>query len=786
MTQSLLGQYKVPNDRIKEVYEITRPPYVIFKPFTETGFEISYEPKIELKEIVEVDLELAGKKFLPRLNAEKKFYKSKSFSLVDYEKNTHKPIDIAKYEGIRTTFYSADHSKAVMTYDRENGVSFIYVDFASRKIIEYPEIRLNGAMGEPHIQWLANQKEVLIRMIPEDRGEKPESDLIPQSPIIEETSGKMSQMRTYTNLLKSPNDEIMFDYYFTSQIALVNLKSKKIKKIGEPGIYSSVDISPNNKLLLVTEINKPYSYTVPYYYFPKTTSIWNLKGKEVKHLIDRELQDEIPIGGTYDGERYHHWLPIADQTLVWYEAQDKGDPKVEAEFRDIIYRSEYPYNEKSEFFRTEHRSRGYSCFADKKGIIYGDYDRDRLWSREWYLNLEDKTSNLIKDQSVNDKYADRGELFTLWDENKERVIVRNGNLVYYINNQGATAEGNRPYLATFNLETLEFKKIFEADVNKYEQITSFSDADFENIVVSSQDVTSPGNYHIVNLQTGQRKMLTNHENPYPEYAKLKKELVYYKRSDGLDLSGLLYLPHDYDGKEKLPLIINAYPREYASAETAGQVSGTDKAFTWYFGEDLRYMAMQGYAVLNGASIPIVGNPEVVNDTFIEQLLDGVSSAINFLDEKGVIDPNRVGIIGHSYGAFMVANVLANSDLCQVGVAKSGAYNRTLTPFGFQSERRTFWQAKDFYLKVSPFATADQINEPILLIHGEKDPNSGTYPMQTQRLYQAIKGNGGTARMVILPFEEHGYRARESELHVLAEINEWFDRFLHVKQTELNE
>ncbi len=782
----LFGQYKIPNQRTKDVYEITKPPYVIFKPFTDYGYEISYDPQIELEELAEADIELAGNKFSPRLNAEKKFYQTNSFSLVDFSKESKITLDLAKYQGIRTTFYSADYSKAIMTYDCEDGVSFILVDFTTQKIVEYPEIRLNGVMGEPHVQWLASQKEVLINMIPENRGDKPNAQVIPQSPIIEETSGKISQMRTYTNLLKSPNDEILFDYYFTSQIAIVNLKSKKIKKIGDPGIYRSVSISPNNKLLIVTKINKPYSYTVPYYYFPQTSAVWNLKGKEIRHLLTRPLQDEIPIGGTYSGERYHQWLPLADQTILWYEAQDNGDPKVEVEYRDIIYISDYPYQDKVEFYRTEHRATGFTCFADKQKIIYGDYDRDKLWVRNWLFDLEDKSKTLIINQSVNDKYADRGDIFTIWDENKESVIVRNGDLVYFINNTGASPEGNKPYLASLNIETLEFTKIYEADANKYEQIITFATPDFSSIIIGNQDVMNPRNYQIVNLETGERRTLTNNTDPYPDYAKLQKELVNYKRSDGLDLSGILYLPYNYDGNEKLPLIIHAYPREYVTAETAGQVSGSDKTFTWYYGDDIRYLAMNGYAVLYNASIPIVGDPELVNDTFIEQLLDGVSSAITFLDNKGVIDPQRVGIIGHSYGAFMVANVLANSDLCQVGVAKSGAYNRTLTPFGFQKERRTFWQAKDFYLSVSPFATADQINEPILLIHGDKDPNSGTYPMQTKRLYQAIKGNGGTAKMVILPFEEHGYRAKESELHVLSEVIDWFDKFLKVEQADTNE
>ncbi|MFA7056376.1 MAG: prolyl oligopeptidase family serine peptidase [Candidatus Cloacimonadales bacterium] len=780
---NLFGQYNVPNANIKAVYDIERPSYYVFKEYTKQGYEISNDSKISLKELVAKDIELAGRKFSPILNAEKKFYQTNKISKVDFSKKTEIPIDLSKYGSGRTIFYSADHSKGIMTLDYSDGVGFIYIDFEKNKIKEYPNIRLNGAMSEPHVQWLANQKEVLITMIPEGRSNAPDVNSVPQSPTIEETSGKMSQMRTFTNLLKDANDELLFDYYFTSQIAIVNLKSGKINKIGEPGIYSSVSVSPNNKLLLISEVQRPYSYTVAYYYFPMTTEIWDLQGNVIKEVFTRELQDEIPIGGTYAGERYHHWLTSEPQTLVWYEAQDNGDPKIEVAYRDIVYKSPYPFSEKSEFFRTEHRLNSYSCFANKNYIIYGDYDRDRLWVREWLFNLGDYSKVLITDQSVNDKYSDRGEIFTVWNENKDKVIVTNGDLIYYFNHSGASPEGNKPYIASFNLKTLEFIKLFEADSAKYEQIITFADKDFSSLIIGTQDVNTPRNYQIVDLKTKQRTTLTNNTDPYPGYAKLKKELVNYKRSDGVDLSGVLYLPANYEGKEKLPLIIHAYPREYVTAETAGQVSGTDKTFTWFYGDGIKYMAMNGYAVLSNASIPIIGEPDVVNDTFISQLLDGVSSAVNYLEGRGIADPTKVGIIGHSYGAFMVANVLANSDICQVGVAKSGAYNRTLTPFGFQKERRTFWEAKDFYIEVSPFAQADQINEPLLLIHGENDPNSGTYPMQTRRLYQAIKGNGGTARMVILPLEGHGYQAEESELHVLSEIEGWFNKYLKPQETK---
>jgi dipeptidyl aminopeptidase/acylaminoacyl peptidase len=261
---------------------------------------------------------------------------------------------------------------------------------------------------------------------------------------------------------------------------------------------------------------------------------------------------------------------------------------------------------------------------------------------------------------------------------------------------------------------------------------------------------------------------------------MKKELVKYTRADGVALSGTLYLPSGYKARTRLPLIIWAYPLEYSDPGTAGQIRGSPNEFTFFRGVTPLFFITQGYAVLMDATMPVVGDPETMNNTFVEQIVSSAKAAIDKLDSMGVADPQRALVSGHSYGAFMTANLLAHSDLFAAGIARSGAYNRTLTPFGFQSERRSFWEAPDLYMKVSPFTYANKINEPILLIHGEADNNAGTHTIQSERLFQAIKGHGGTARLVLLPHESHGYAARESVLHVLAEMFEWADEYVKNK------
>jgi dipeptidyl aminopeptidase/acylaminoacyl peptidase len=271
--------------------------------------------------------------------------------------------------------------------------------------------------------------------------------------------------------------------------------------------------------------------------------------------------------------------------------------------------------------------------------------------------------------------------------------------------------------------------------------------------------------------------LTHYKDPAPQLRSIKKELVTYKRPDGVQLSFTLYLPPDYKPGERLPTIVWAYPLEFNDAGTAGQVVGSPNLFTTLNGNSILFMLTQGYAILDNATMPVVGDPETVNNTYIEQIVASAKAAIDKAVDMGVTDRNRVGVGGHSYGAFMTANLLAHSDLFRAGVARSGAYNRTLTPFGFQSERRTLWQAPEMYARVSPFMYADKIKTPLLLIHGEADNNPGTFPVQSERMYQAIKGNGGTVRLVLLPLESHGYVARESVEHVLYEMISWFDRWV---------
>ena len=345
---------------------------------------------------------------------------------------------------------------------------------------------------------------------------------------------------------------------------------------------------------------------------------------------------------------------------------------------------------------------------------------------------------------------------------------------------GATREGEYPFLAAMDLTTGERERLWTSATGDYESIVGILDDDARRLVTRRETRNDPPNLYVRNLDAQAPDALTQFPDPAPQLAGASRQLITYTRADGVQLSGTLYLPAGYDKDRDgpLPLVMWAYPAEFTDAAVAGQVVDTANRFVRPGGSSHLFLLTQGYAVLDDPSMPIVGVDGVEpNDTYIEQLSASAEAAVNAVVEMGVADRDRIAVGGHSYGAFMTANLLAHTDLFRTGIARSGAYNRTLTPFGFQAEQRTYWEAGDTYTEMSPFTYADQVNEPILLIHGEADDNSGTYPVQSERFYAALKGNGANVRYVVLPLEAHGYRARESVGHTLWEMTRWLDEYV---------
>lgn len=639
-----------------------------------------------------------------------------------------------------------------------------------------PGIRLNDTIGEP-ITWWSGSSELLVRIVPATRGPAPKPPAAPSGPNVQESAGRAGPVRTYQDMLQSPYDEQLFDYYCTSQLASVNVTTLKVTPVGKPAIFAAADPAPDGKHLLVLLVQRPYSYIHAYPSFPRETAVWDRAGKSVYTVQKRGLLDAVPIEGVPTGPRNISWRPNEPATLLWWEALDNGDPKNKVPNRDKLIMIKAPFTSPVEVTRTVHRAMGVLHGEGGLALIY-DYDRNRRWLTVTRIFLDDRSAEpkQVWSRSMQDRYRNPGQPISKRLPTGSSIIHQSGDYIF-LRGEGATPKGDRPFLDRMNIRTWQTERIFQAGETGYESVVGLLSDDGSKFLTTYEDPQTPPNLMVRVAGSDSRKPITNFTDPTPQLRQIKQQLVTYKREDGVQLSFTLFLPPGYKEGTRLPTILYAYPLEYNDADTAGQIGGSTQRFVQMRGASHLFLLLNGYAILNNATIPIVGDPETVNNTYVEQLVASAKAAIDKAVEMGVTDRGRVGVTGHSYGGFMTANLLAHSDLFRTGVARSGAYNRTLTPFGFQSERRTFWQARDVYMKMSPFTWADKINEPILLIHGEADNNPGTFPIQSDRLYQAVRGNGGTVRLVFLPHESHGYAGQESIEHVLWETQTWFDRYV---------
>ena len=677
--------------------------------------------------------------------------------------------------------WSPDGRSLALLMDAPTGLELWTVDVASGRARKLTDARVNATVGGA-VDWLPDSSGLLVRMTPEGRGAAPDVSRPPEGPIVEESMGRTAPARTYQDLLSNAGDEALFEHYFTSQLTLVPLEGAA-RTIGAPAVYLGSGVSPDGRYILQTKAKRPYSYVVPAALFPADVVITDLQGRTVHRVADLPLRDNIPtpFDSVAPGPRSAQWRADAPSTLVWVEAQDGGDPRTAAEVRDRVFTLAAPFTGQP------------TPLIDLKdrygGVIWGDADTALVLSRQFNSRRETRylidpsnpgQGRVLLERNYQDRYNDPG--FPVTEPNDAGFPVMrftaDGARVL-MSGAGATREGEYPFLASMDLTTGATERVWTSEAGAYESVVGILDDAGRQLVTRRETRSDPPNLFVRDLDA-QATALTTFPDPAPQLAGVTKQLISYTRADGVQLSGTLYLPAGYDKDRDgpLPLVMWAYPAEFTDAAVAGQVVDTANRFTRPGGISHLFLLTQGYAVLDDPSMPIVGvGGAEPNDTYIEQLTASAEAAVNAVVELGVADRDRIAVGGHSYGAFMTANLLAHTDLFRTGIARSGAYNRTLTPFGFQAEQRTYWEAGDTYTEMSPFTYANRVNEPILLIHGEADDNSGTFPVQSERFYAALKGNGANVRYVVLPLEAHGYRARESVGHTLWEMTRWLDQYV---------
>ena len=719
-------------------------------------------------------LRIAGLRVDPRTNGIHHALAYTSVMLQSVADGQTTTVALPAQARITTMRFSPDGKHFAFGNATTHGIDLYLGNTATAAIAPVAGIALNALFSDP-ISWMPDGAHVLVRIL--DRsGSPPIAPAVPTGPIVQETTGKSGQIVTYEDLLANPHDEELFDYYGTSRLALVDLASLSAKPFGPRAIYTAAVASPSGDFVLVERLHRPYSYLFPYDRFPATIEALSIDGAPAGTIVDRSLQEALAVDGVVTGPRDVAWKPNEPATLSYVEALDGGDPRTPAEHRDrVLVRPLLGSDAPREIARLASRVRDVAWLARDDRAIVREYDRPTRLSQTWLVDargLERKAIGApLRD---GDAYNDPGRPLLETLPNDTLGVMHDGDAIYFAGN-GHGPQGRQPFVDRYVLATATATRIFHSSLVPLDAPIGFVDAARTTMLVSRQSATLPPNVY-VHSTTGDRA-LTHIADPAPALRTVERRVVTYDRADGVALSFTLYLPPGYEEGTRLPTFVWAYPAEFNDASVASQNINSTQTFQTIGGASQIYLALAGYAVLDNASIPIVGDSLTANDTYVEQLVAGAKAAIDKAVELGVTDPERVAVGGHSYGAFMTANLLAHSKLFRAGIARSGAYNRTLTPFGFQNERRTYWQATELYTKMSPFAFADKITDPLLMIHGMIDDNSGTFPIQSKRLYAAIKGNGGTARLVMLPNESHGYLGQESNATVLAEMVEWLDRFV---------
>jgi dipeptidyl aminopeptidase/acylaminoacyl peptidase len=773
-------QYQRAPEAIRRILEVPPTPLVSLSPTRDRLLLVQGEQYPPVAELAEPMLRLAGLRINPDTNGPHGAGHVVGLTIQDLADNSQRVVSVVSNPKLSTPRWSPDGRYFAFTNTTDKGIELWVAEADNGRAQRIDGAQVNAAYGD-EFDWMPDSRTLICQTIPAGRGDPPRRTKAPQGPTIQESSGNAGPVRTYQDLLKDAHEEALFDYYATSQLVEVSIPGGHTTAIGKPAIIASIQPSPDGEHLLVVTRRRPYSYLHPAFAFPTNVEVWDRKGRVEYTLAELPLADRVPIEGVPTGPRSYHWRPTEPATLIWVEALDEGDPRKKVPHRDRVLMQKFPFREApGQIARCQHRYDGLS-WAEQRGLaLLREYDRDRRWIRTHLLNIDQPQTapRLVWDRSIQDQYGDPGSPIMRTLASGQRVLWQHGDSIF-LDGSGATPQGDRPFLDRLDLTTLQSERLFQCDESSYEAAVALLSEGGSQFITRYETANEPPNYYLRTVDQSGKSALTSFPDPAPQLRGIHKQLVTYPRADGVMLSFTLYLPPGYQPGTPLPTLVWAYPREYSDPSTAGQVSGSPHRFTRFGGISHLFLLLEGYAILDGATMPVVGDPETMNDTYVQQIVSNAQAAIDKAVEMGVTDRERVAVGGHSYGAFMTANLLAHCDLFRAGIARSGAYNRTLTPFGFQSERRSLWEALDTYVKVSPFMVAHRIQEPLLLIHGEADNNSGTFPMQSERMYQAVRGNGGTVRLVMLPFESHGYAARESVEHTLYEMVSWLDR--HVKQ-----
>jgi dipeptidyl aminopeptidase/acylaminoacyl peptidase len=771
--------YQMPARELVALADAPLTPSMLIGPGDDAVL-LEFPPLLTIADLSQPEMKLAGLRFNPQTHEQTRSTYMRGLRLLRFSTGAERAVTgLPNGMRARWTSWSPDGARVAFTNAGANGVELWVIDVASASARRVGSVVLNSSHPSRPFYWRGNDSFVVRAAAM--TGDAPTRPNAPASPVIQENLGRRTPARTYQDLLRDAHDASVFEHHLQSRVTLVSLDGTA-QPLGSAGIITKAEPSPDGNYILVETTHRPFSYLVTEFSFPRRIEVWSPDGKVVRQIAAVPLADAVPtdFDAVREGPRGVSWRADKPATLAWLEALDKGNPRQDAPQRDRMLMLSAPFSgEPAQLAALAMRAEAVYWANDDLALVQESWWKTRR-TRTWRVRPGNPAAapELVFDLSSEDAYADPGEPVKKLTPMGTWVLRTTGETIY-LDAAGASPEGARPFVDALDLETKKSTRLWRSEAPHYEFLIGMRDD--RTLITRRESTNEPPNYFMRDLRKKTARALTNFPHPTPQLAGAKKELIQYKRADGLNLTATLYTPPNYDPARdgRLPILMWAYPREFLSADAAGQVTDSPHKFIRVSPMTAIPWLVRGFAIMDDPKMAIVspGGKGEPNDTYVEQLVSGAQAAVDEVVRRGIGDRDRIAVGGHSYGAFMTANLLAHSDLFRAGIARSGAYNRTLTPFSFQAEERSFWEATETYIRMSPFTHAQKINEPMLLIHGVDDNNTGTFPIQSERLYQAMKGLGGTARLVMLPYESHGYRARESVLHMMWEMDRWLETYV---------
>lgn len=789
--QPVQNAYQMPPPELQAVVDAPRGPQFRLGPQRKNALLVNLPGLPGIAEVAQPELKLAGLRINPKMHAASQFEFGNGLTLLDIASGKTRAVaGLPARPRIADTLWSADERWLAFSLWADNGVELWLLDVEKARARRLFADKLN-ATTSIGFSWLGASDKLLVRLRPVRPGAAPQVATVPAGPnTLESKGGKLSQNRTYPDMLKTPQDSDTLDWYLQTQLAVAGVGGE-LRRLAPRLTLLRAQASPDGRLILTTQLRRPYSTMLPAERFAQTVEVWDSNGKKIKTIAERPLRERLPSGtdAVQTGPRDFGWRNDKPATLYWLEAQAGGDPEVHAKVHDVMMQQAAPFDAAPQkLMELAWRFGGVQWGDDHLALVTENWWKTRD-TRTWRIwpGTPETAPELLFARKSEDQYAHPGTpAMTTNGYGRPVLRLTADGQGLLLAGAGAGPEGDRPFLDKFDLASKQSSRLWRSQPPYYEEVLALLDD--KRFISSREAVEERPNFYVRDLGANEVRALTQFPHPLPQFKGVQKQQIHYRRADGVDLSATLYLPAGYDPKRDgpRPMLMWAYPREFKSSEAAGQVHGSPYRFNRISYNGPHVMLARGYTVLDGPAMPIIGEGrKEPNDTYLEQLVWDAEAAVDEVVRLGVADRNRIAIGGHSYGAFMTANLLAHTRLFRAGIARSGAYNRSLTPFGFQSEDRNFWQARKVYQEMAPFNFANQIKDPLLLIHGEQDNNPGTFPLQSERMYHALQGLGAVSRLVMLPNESHGYRARESVLHMLWEQDRWLETYVKNAKIEAN-